>query len=287
MQKKYFAYIFIILIAFCSNRATAQTCPHPKNSLRIAFLNVGQGDATLITCPDGKTQTLIDSGDHNEKYPGAEELFLNSLKSVFRDDLIIETAINTHPHSDHLYGFLNILRNKSIEIRKYYDNGASDPEHEFEEEIRSIIKKRNIYYTDVTKQKLKEITICPETKLKFIPTPKLPSDLNNYSLVSKLEYGGIKILLLADVYFPWEEAMIATGRTNELRADIVKLGHHGLESSGSKFLDIINPKIAVLSVGKEKLKDVNISLNDKLYVTARDGTITVTIYRGSICVSTL
>ena len=89
--------------------------------LKVQMFDVGQGDAILITCPDGRHQMLIDSGD--TKYPGSQTNFHRELSAALASDPnhTLEIAVASHPHSDHLGGMFWTLTN--FHVAAYLDNG--------------------------------------------------------------------------------------------------------------------------------------------------------------------
>ena len=273
--------LLLLCITGCLQRAAQQniepltevvSCSHLEPALRVSFFDVGQGDAILIRCPDGITQTLIDAGEFNFRYPDAEPLFLNALKSRMNDS-IIELAVNTHPHSDHLAGFISILSDEASKysIKKFIDNGLDNPNSESEEQIRELIVEQGGEYLDISLSKQLQIEICPgddfekggksknfndQIKLEILhPDSKMekqlrcPENLNDCSIVSKLTMGRYSFLFLGDATSRWELLALKSFGSRLENADVIKAGHHGSSSTTSAFLEKVRPKAVILSTG--------------------------------------
>ena len=233
--------------------------------LRVSVLDVGQGESVLINCSKERFQVLFDSGDFSERYPDAEERLYEGLLKSMGDDRVIEYAINSHPHPDHVNGFLSLLRGKSgvhFEFKNYIDNGSNFPESSVEEKVRSLVKNNpKSSYINTLKDNLDSLEICPSLKnvsLEFIQLTNseykklgCPEDLNNCSIVAKLKYKNFSLLLLADTTTSWEKIILKRPNASSLLSStIMTVGHHGADSSSSEFLETVMPKIAIISSGK-------------------------------------
>ncbi len=231
-----------------------------NSPLQISFLNVGQGDSIFIHCPKEGVQTLIDAGESNEKYPNGETLFLSSFIAKMGEDRVLEHAFNTHPHQDHLFGFLNLLTSQGKDrffITNYYDNGADNNESFLEESIRKQVSARGGTYHNVTTSKISSLEICPNVTISlYLPSMEVqqtldcPHNLNDCSLIMKLTALGTSFLLLGDATDRFEQAVLAEQKTTSfLPSTITKIGHHGMASTSSDFLQSVNPDVAIISTG--------------------------------------
>lgn len=244
----------------------ATSCNEFTDALRVSFLDVGQGDATLITCPDKKTQLLVDAGTSDTLYPGGEEKFLTALMAALDGDNTIEYALNTHPDIDHIYGLRRLLASDSgISIQSYIDNGANNLDSEKEELVRELVKQSGIEYLALEDGKLHAWSFCgtgpnaAQFKI-FAPTPatfkklNCPAPLNDCSLVSRLEFQGVSFLFMADATLNWEKIALADKSIDDLKhATVLTLGHHANYSASRELLQTIAPQATVISTGQHEI----------------------------------
>ncbi|MCX7779003.1 MAG: MBL fold metallo-hydrolase [Patescibacteria group bacterium] len=213
-----------------------------EGRLKIIFLDVGQGDAILIRTPE-KKNILIDGGpDKNIIYKLDQYLPFYERK--------IDLLILTHPDPDHLNGLVEIL--KRYQVGQVFYNGVKDEDLTYQEFLREIeenkIKKeiiwlgRNFIFDNLYLE-----TLFP---FENLIGQKFKND-NEASLVLKLTFGQIKILLTGDATKKVEEKLIKNNL--DLKADLLKVAHHGSKDSTSlEFLEKVQPTYAVISVGKNK-----------------------------------
>ncbi len=239
--------------------------------LQVYFLDVGQGDSIYIRTP-GEQDILIDGGP--------DKSVLNQLGEVMPFwDREIDVMILTHPHSDHVTGLVEVLRRYSV--KQIYYTGALHTAPDYLAWLEEI-KKQNLDLKIV--EHPFEIDFGNEVKLQFLfPQKSLLNqkmeELNNSSIVNKLVYKNVSFLFMGDVEEPVEEELLksspaavvisteveksttAIGMTTateqddqflSLKADVLKVGHHGSSSSSSEeFLEAVSPQIAVIQVGKD------------------------------------
>lgn len=251
--------------------------PNPPNRgddsdgiVKISFLEVGQGDATLLSCPDKKHFTLIDAGESNSRYPGAETLFARALQQRMPKNSILELAINTHPHQDHLYGFLEIIKKhqqKQISLFRYLDNGGDDSESLLEEKIRGSLEFLNIDYINARTKSYWRFAPCPTVSDLYIdvlyPEEKLarslgcPKNLNDCSLVVAIRRGTFSLVIMGDATVRWESAVLENKLSPQAfylikDVDVLRLGHHGSSSTSQRLLNHSKPENIILSTGEAK-----------------------------------
>ena len=235
----------------------------PKD-LYINFIDVGQGDSTLITTQFNK-KILIDGGgsEFGSTFDVGEKTLLPYLlkKKIHKLDYVIIS----HFDSDHVGGILTILEElnvKQVLIPKQVE--YSENYNKF----LDIIKKRNIKVKIVGEGNT--INIDKNTYLDILwPEEKQITDnvLNNNSLIVRLCYKNFKMLFTGDIEEIAEQRLLQKyENTEKLTADILKVAHHGSKSSSiAEFLEKVNPRIALIGVGKNnKFGHPNAGVLDRL-----------------------
>lgn len=235
-MKLVFACMAFIL--FAASNARAQ--------LNAYFINVGQGDAIYLEFPNG-TNALIDGGPSGEPvYQFLKEKGVTKLDRV----------VLTHPHSDHYRGLKKVFN--SFEVKNYYDTRAENVDAQGDNNLRDLAK---------AKPGCKTLYPEPGSELKWDTnvTVKVMSscteavqmhdndETNNCSLVLRVYYNGHGILLMGDAESTIETAMMRIYRSG-LNSTYIKVGHHGARTSTSaSFLARVQPKVAIISVGKDNV----------------------------------
>ena len=246
-------------------------------TLKVSFLDVDQGDSTFIELPNGQCM-LIDAG---EAEYGDE--ILSYIKEEGYDR--IDYLIATHPHSDHIGGMRTIV--EALDIGAVYMPRVQTNTQVFEKLLRAVREKGlKIQTAKAGVEILEEGAV--DIRL-VAPAGDDYSDLNDYSAVVHLSYGEDAFLFMGDAEQRAEEDI-----TQEIQADVLKVGHHGSEySSGNSFLKEVSPDYAVISCGQynkyghpdqevlEKLK----KLRTKVFRTDRQGTIIMTSNGNGISVA--
>jgi Predicted hydrolase (metallo-beta-lactamase superfamily) len=219
-------------------QAAANSTPY-KSELKVHFLDVGQADCIFIELPNGQNM-LVDSGNNADEATIKHYL---SARSVTKLDYFI----TTHPHEDHIGSADAVV--SSFEIGVVYAPKVSTNTKTFENFFNAV-KKMGM---KIKAPEAGSYILNDNNKLSVQVLAPINSDyeeLNDYSIVLKLKYGNVSFLLEGDAESVSENEMIA-GKY-ELKADVLKVGHHGSTSSTSQaFLDKVNPQYAVISVGKD------------------------------------
>jgi len=243
MKKKTITFIIIIIgaiLAFLSDYMPKEYKEMPKinEHLRVTFLDVGQGDSTLLELPNGEVM-LIDAGN-----PEDGEKIVSQIKEKGYDR--IDYLIATHPHADHIGGMAEIV--ESFEIGKIYMPKKSHNISSFERLVDAAIEKK----LSITEAK-SGVMVMESDNLKIsILSPMSGSydDLNNYSAVVKAEYGATAFLFMGDAEKQVEYELLSSGLN--LSADVLKVGHHGSgTSSTGKFIRAVRPIYGIISCGKD------------------------------------
>lgn len=213
----------------------------PDGKLHIHFLDVGQGDAILLVAPDGR-QVLVDGG------PSPTTL-LNELGAVLPFwDRSLDLVVLTHPDGDHITGLIPLL--DRYRVAQVLDVPQSDIAPEavpWLERLRAHDVPRS-YALRGMRLPVGDVLL---TVLHPGPDPLTgtASDDNNNAIVLRVDYGRFSVLLTGDAEREAEEALIAAGLP--LRADVLKVGHHGSNGSTSAvFIAAVRPRLAVISVGQ-------------------------------------
>ena len=240
-----------------------------NGNLKVHFINVGQADSILIQ--QGSKFMLIDAGNNGDGKLVKNYLLQQGVKKL-------DYVIGTHPHEDHIGGMDYIIND--FKIGKIYLPKATSTTKTFGDVVAAI-KNKGMKVTVPTPGETFSLGSAKCTILA--PNGSKYKDLNNYSVVVKLEFGSNSFLLTGDAEDISESEILAKGFN--VKADVLKVGHHGSRSSTSdQFLAKVNPKFAVISTEidnsyghphketMDKLKNKNIPV----YRTDELGTIIAT-----------
>lgn len=209
-----------------------------EGKLQVHFIDVGQGDATLIVTSDGKT-ALIDAGPNSD-----EDRLLSYLDS--KNVETIDLLFFTHPHEDHIGGGDAVILQYDIGQIIMPDCTSSSSTFE---RLLSAADKKDIYITTAEHGDTFTLAGCRFEIFGPITVPE--NDANNASLVIRLTYGDTAFLFSGDAEKTEEEAVLQKYE-DRLQADVYQVGHHGSSTSTSQaFLEAIRPSIAVISCGKD------------------------------------
>ncbi|GIO65324.1 ComEC/Rec2 family competence protein [Paenibacillus sp. JTLBN-2024] len=204
--------------------------------LKVYFLDVGQGASQLLVTPSGKTM-LIDAGNNDK-----EQVMLDYMKQYHISKL--DVVIGTHPDADHIGGLDKVI--DQIPVETIYMPKVQSNTKTFESVLKSI--KNKGLKVKTAKAGL-SWDLDDEVHVDMLAPTRSYDDSNNMSAVVKVTYGQTSFLLTGDAESASEKDMIASGA--DLQADVLLVGHHGSNSSTTlSFLKKVNPKYAVIQVGK-------------------------------------
>ena len=241
-----------------------------NKNLIVTMLDVGQGDSLMIAFPNNKSNILIDTGGivnfTKTNYEISTSTIIPYLKSIGIKK--INYLVLTHGDFDHMGEAVNLVNGFKVEQVVFNCGEFNDLEKEL---IKVLNQKKIKYYSCV-----KELNI-DNNKLYFLQTKKYDNE-NDNSNVIYTELNGYKFMFMGDAGVDKEKDIL--DKYNLSNVDVLKVGHHGSKTSSSKeFIDEINPKYGIISVGKNNRyghpnKEVLNNLeNSKIYRTDQDGSI--------------
>lgn len=213
-----------------------ETTPTDAKELIVSYIDVGQGDATLIS--KGDFHMLIDAGKNQD---GVE--IVEYLKKEKVDSL--DVLVGTHPDSDHIGGMDDVLKNIPVETVYVPDVKKATKTYEQVEEALHLLNKKS-----QMPQIGKSYTFDNNLFIRFLSPAKQYRDSNDNSLVVQLAYGKNRFLFMGDAQETVEEDIVK--KQYDLECDVLKVGHHGSYTATSDlFLKKADPTYAVISCGEE------------------------------------
>lgn len=237
--------IVAILVIIC---IITQVFQYLKSrDLKIYFIDVGQGDSTLIVTPKNKKILIDGGGSPNENYDIGKNIVVPYL--LDRGIISIDYMMISHFDNDHCGGLKYVI--KTIKVKNILISKQSKNSDEYTEIIQ-LAKDKNINIIEVKQGDT--IIIEKDVQLKILyPTSQLEfEDLNNNSIVAKLIYTNFSMLFTGDMGIEAENKLIKKYSSVMLKSTVLKVGHHGSKtSSGGDFIKIVNPQIALIGVGKD------------------------------------
>ncbi len=203
----------------------------PAQEAKFYFWDVGQGDSELVIMPSGQS-ILIDCGPDGN--------YLNRLSAVMAGHSRIDLLIISHPHEDHYRGLFGILDSFSVGAVLVSREALTDME------IAPILNKPEVHWATLDSG---DRLILKGGTADIFKEDRFP-DLNERSLVAAIKTEGITALFAGDIGFYAEKQFIKSFTSDYLKADLLKVPHHGSGGSSSEaFLAVVRPRIAVVEVG--------------------------------------
>jgi competence protein ComEC len=243
-------------------------------ALVVDFLDVGQGDAALLTTPHGH-QVLIDGG------PSGIELAREIGAVMPHWDRTLDAVVLSHPQEDHAGGLPEVL--DRFRVARVYDDGASNAtltvaEYERRARKRTALAAGDEFEVDGVR-----------FEVLWPPRSFTSENLNDLSLVVRVTYRETAILFTGDAEMPALEQVLAAGTVH---ADVLKVPHHGSKTTGADFFRDVSPAVAVISVGSANIfghphPDTLAALDDvQLFRTDTNGRVRVRVDETRISVLT-
>ncbi|HEY3135580.1 MAG TPA: ComEC/Rec2 family competence protein [Blastocatellia bacterium] len=303
-----FATSVVCLVALASAEFAVVKPPSDQatGKLTIHFLDVDQGDSALVVFPHGKTM-LVDGGGEirhtvGEREPNEEEPQYSEGAFSIGESVVsrfiwslggtrVDYVLVTHAHADHIGGLCDVIRNMNVGQGVVGHEPTDEPEYE---RFTRAANRRGVPLYSVSAGERFEIDGVTIDVLWPTPASEPPvTSGNNDSVVLKLVYGSVTILLAGDIEQATEDSLAASAI--DLRADLLKVPHHGSRTSSTEaFVNAVNPQYAIISVGERSrfghphpiVVDRYISQGARLFQTGRDGTVTAETDGSVIAVST-
>jgi competence protein ComEC len=244
---KRWRWILLALGLLALAEARAARAGSPRDTLRISILDVGQGDALLVDLPDGKLMLVDGGGFVGSPVDPGKRVIVPLLRARRRERL--DVMVISHPHPDHFTGLLSVLR--AVEVGELWDTGQGErhgagPTYAAilrEARARGVPIRRPAELCGVHRHGRGELRV-----LAPCPGPVKGRGANDNSFVLRVSLGRRAALLVGDAERAEERDLL--GRGKPLRADLLKVGHHGSRTSSSAaFLARARPQLAVISCG--------------------------------------
>jgi len=245
--------------------------PQASSDLKVYFFDVGQGDSEYIKMSDG-SDILIDGGPD-------DKVLAELGKAMNFGDREINLVVLSHPHADHLTGLVEVLRR--YKVQEIWESGVEYPSATYDE-WKKLITQNNIPDKFVAAGDEKDIGSIKFKVLYPLSSEKNKTidNLNNASLINRLDYGQFSALFLGDAEKPVQSQIAAQMQ----QVTVLKMAHHGSENGTLEdFLKVVRPSIAVIEVGKDNkyghpaASTINLlkNLAIRIYRTDQNGTIEI------------
>ncbi len=231
--------VLVVIVLFA---AVAQA---PSPSLLVAVLNVGQGDAIYIRTPTGQ-DALFDGGPNDD--------VTRELAGVMPFwDRQLDLVVASHNHKDHIAGLVDVI--ERFQVDEIWISGAIHTSQTFADFLSSV-KAEQATGAKVQNPKVGQTKWLGDLSIRILfPLDDLigqnPPDQHDATLVARLDYGRVCLLLTGDLNQSHEQQILKNRGQDVQDCQILKLPHHGSKTALiDQFLVKVNPKLAIISVGQ-------------------------------------
>ncbi|MEW6171847.1 MAG: DNA internalization-related competence protein ComEC/Rec2 [Bacillota bacterium] len=263
-------------------------------ALRVDFIDVGQGDCSLVRTPGGGT-ILIDTGGMPGELTGktAEGMGMRVVRYLRRAGVRrLDVLVLTHPHEDHCGGARAVVERLPVKLVVVppIERGVD----EAYDHLIDLIKKKGITVSVASAGD--SIRVDPAVAISvlgpFLPLSREPEDFNNESVVLRMNYKGNTILFAGDVQEEGQRRLLQYG--TDLKSDVLKVPHHGSTLFLPAFYKMVKPQYAVIPVGQGNRygmpSPAAVSelerLSAKVFRTDRDGAVLLRFENGETLIKT-
>ena len=242
----------------------------PPDGFTVRIFDVGQGDAALLTTPEGAT-VLVDGGPERDQV--ATEL---SALRIKRLDIVVAS----HPHADHIIGLPSVLARMPVGL--LLEPGCEDEQPSpLQADLDRAIADEDV---EVRNPRAGATFWLGLLRLDILSPDRCwmgtESDTNNDAIVVRATYDGHVVLIATEPEEPAQEVLLESGV--DLHAEVLKVPHHGAATSVPEFFDAVDAEVAVVSVGENDYGhptaftlDALVASGAEVWRTDRHGTITV------------
>lgn len=239
-----------------------------QSPMSVHVLEVGKADSIFIEC--GGHAMLVDGGTADRGESVAEYLNRRGVKKL-------DYVVNTHPDEDHIGGLAEVIARYPID--RYFAPDIPQNLIPSSEEYRAVQATLKQKALSAIVPECGDVLSLGDAKIQVLAPVKPGNSTNNNSIILRLTYGDTNFLLMGDAEKEEESDLIASGA--QLSADVLKVGHHGSDTSTTAaLLNAVKPRYAAISVADDSnhlpKDDILKRLNDagaQIYRTDISGTL--------------
>jgi competence protein ComEC len=225
------------------------SAPDPDGKLHFDFLDVGQGDAALITFPNGRSMLIDAGGRHDFRDDDSFEPDVPRIGEAVVSEFLwergissIDMIVGTHADADHIQGLGDIARN--FRVGKAFVGRIDD-----DPELKPVLSELDRFGVPTELITARETMEIEGVRIEVLNPTDVTVNTNNGSVVLRFTYGETSFLMTGDIETQAEMMLLRS--ENDLHADVIKVPHHGSRSSSTDaFVNAVHPNYAVISVGR-------------------------------------